>query len=101
MSGISILIWFFLLTGEQYSQHITRVYNYILIRTSQQSSSKFTPFELMYKRKARLPIEVSSQLSAGSGNDDMEVTDDEIDKHMKSMMEWTERIHEKVKGNIK
>ena len=52
----------------------------------------------MYKRKARLPIEVSSQLS--DGNDGMEVTDDEIVKHMKSMMEWTERIHEKVKGNI-
>ena len=31
-----------------------------LYRTSRQDSSKYTPFELLYKRKARLPIEISS-----------------------------------------
>ena len=44
-------------------------------RTSIQSSSKFTPFFLMYGRRARLPVEVSGEQSSDpSGND--HATDD-------------------------
>ncbi len=38
--------------------HSMRAYNY---RTSQQASSQFTPFELLYKRKPRLPAEVDKE----------------------------------------
>ena len=70
-------------------------------RTSQQSSSKYTPFELLYKRKARLPIEVTTSSICKSTEDDgLEVTTQQIDDHMKLMMDWTNKLHEKAKGNI-
>ena len=53
----------------------------------------------MYKRKPRLPIEVTSS-SLSTENDGAEVAANQIDEYMKSMMEWTKNIHENAKGNI-
>jgi len=38
----------------------------VLRRTSRQDSSKYSPFQLMYKREPRLPIEVTTLSFEGS-----------------------------------
>ena len=95
-------------------------------RTSIQSSSKFTPFFLMYGRRARLPVEVSGEQSSDpSGND--HATDDtttwyvscniytytynslylffllyshDFDSHVTKMLEFHSQVLTKAKGNI-
>ena len=57
-------------------------------RTSQQASSKYTPFELLYKRKPRLPIEIST-LPQGVDEDEAGVHEvrADLDAHMQAMIE--------------
>ena len=71
-------------------------------RTSQQASSKYTPFELLYKRKPRLPIEIST-LPHGVDEDEagmQEVKAEDLDAHMQVMIEWAEEVNAKAKSNI-
>ena len=51
----------------------------------------------MFKQKPRLPIEVTSLTT---NDNDSEVTENGIDEYMSSMMEWTQKIHEKAEENI-
>ncbi len=73
----------------------------MFFRTSQQSSSKFTPFELLYKRKPRLPIEMST-LPRGDGEDEANpaVTPECLEEHMEAMIKWAEAVNAKAKANI-
>ena len=62
MSGMSSLMQLYLLTGIlifvlNFYHH---AYISLYIRTSRHDSSKYSPFELLYKRKARLPVELAS-----------------------------------------
>ena len=50
-------------------------------RTSQQSSSKYTLFELMYKRKARLPIEIVTSPEEIDDPADVDTAED-VERHM-------------------
>ena len=68
-----------------------------LCRTSQQASSKYTPFELLYKRKARLPIQVTTSAEI-DGMPDAEI---DLDQHMQQMLTWAEEVDSKAKQNIK
>ena len=73
---------------------------FTISRTSQQASSKYTPFELLYKRKPRLPIEISTLPHGVDEADMQEVRAEDLDAHMQAMIEWAEEVNAKVKSNI-
>ena len=57
--------------------------------TSQQDSTKFTPFELMFGRKATLPIDItiqkkSKELISGINLEDIERLNKEREKHLRT-----------------
>ena len=70
-------------------------------RTSQQALSKYTPFELLYKRKPRLSIEISTLPHGVDEADMQEVRAEDLDALMQAMIEWAEEVNAKAKSNIK
>ena len=109
---VSISIWITSNTQELYECHgryymvvyiyVTCVMLFTTYRTSQQASSKYTPFELLYKRKPRLPMEIST-LPQGVDEDEAgvhEVRAEDLDAHMQAMIEWAVEVNAKAKSNI-
>ena len=64
-------------------------------RTSQQASSKYSPFELLYMRKARLPIEIVT-----SPLESTDPTTVDVDQYMERMLLWADEVNAKAKENI-
>ena len=73
---------------------------FIASKTSQQASSKYTPFELLYKHKPRLPIEISTLLHGVDAADMQEVRAEDLDAHMQPIIEWAEEVNARSKSNI-
>ena len=69
-------------------------------RTSQQALSKYTPFELLYKRKPRLPIEISTLPHGVDEADMQEMRAEDLDAHMQAMIEWAVEVNAKAKSSI-
>ena len=54
--------------------------------------------ELLYKRKARLPVQVAT---SSSDNDDLHDNEIDPEEHMKEMLTWAEEVDTKAKQNIR
>jgi hypothetical protein len=98
-SGTSTLMQFFLLTGIR----LINVHNVLVYACLFQNKPTVFdhPFEILFKRKPRLPIEIAS-LTQEIEDDDVgsEETMEQLDTYMNSMMGWTDELHTKAKENI-
>ena len=63
-------------------------------RTSQQDSTKFTPFFIMHNCEAKLPVEASMPCRS------KEFDNANINEKVKMLVESKKQIHDQVKGNI-
>ena len=57
------------------------------------------PFELMYKCKVRLPIEIVTSPEEIDDPADVDTAED-VEQHMERMLNWADEINARVKENI-
>ena len=67
-------------------------------RTSRHTSSKFTPFFLMYGREACLPIELATEVNSSDSSDE---SMESFEEKIQQFLDIRKQVHDKARANIK